>query len=403
MSKIFISYRRHDSRPVATLIYDPLARHFEAKFGAGAVFMDVHGIPLGVNFRAYLNGQVGKAELLLALIADRWLTAVDEHDSRRIDSPNDFVRIEIEAALKRGIPVVPVYVDDAKILREADLPESLKELAWMNGFQLRTDARYFAADTARLISGLEPHLAPPPPVADDKARAKRYFRSGNKHLNKGEYDRAIADYDQAICLDPKYVAAFCNRGAAYQGKSEHDHAFADCDQAIKLDPKCANTYVSRAIAYNDRGDFDRAIADYDQAIRLDPKDTSVYGNRGNAYYYKGDYDCAVADYEQIIHLYPEYAEAYNNRGAAYNGKGDYDRAIADLDEAIRLDPKLATAYRNRGDGYRGKGEYDSAIADYDRAIAIDPNDQFAAKNKQIAKEKRAEQNKKKGWFGFGKR
>ena len=51
MSKIFISYRRQDSRPVATLIYDPLAKHFEAKFGAGAVFMDVHGIPLGVNFR----------------------------------------------------------------------------------------------------------------------------------------------------------------------------------------------------------------------------------------------------------------------------------------------------------------------------------------------------------------
>ncbi len=108
MSKIFISYRRQDSRPVATLIYDPLARYCEAKFGAGAVFMDVHGIPPGVNFRAYLNEQVAGAELLLALIADRWLTAVDEHGARRIDSPNDFVRIEIEAALKRGVPVVPV-------------------------------------------------------------------------------------------------------------------------------------------------------------------------------------------------------------------------------------------------------------------------------------------------------
>ena len=165
MSKIFISYRRQDSRPVATLIYDPLAKHFEAKCGAGAVFMDVHGIPLGVNFRGYLNEQVANAELLLALIADRWLTAVDEHGARRLDSPNDFVRIEIEAALKRGIPVVPVYVDDAKILREADLPDGLKELAWMNGFQLRTDARYFAADAARLIAGLEPHLAPSQPAS----------------------------------------------------------------------------------------------------------------------------------------------------------------------------------------------------------------------------------------------
>ena len=86
MSKIFISYRRHDSRPVATLIYDPLAKHFEANFGAGAVFMDVHGIPLGVNFRAYLNEQVGKAELLLALIANRWLTAVDESGTPELRS-----------------------------------------------------------------------------------------------------------------------------------------------------------------------------------------------------------------------------------------------------------------------------------------------------------------------------
>ena len=158
MSKIFISYRRHNSRPVATLIYEPLARHFEAKFGAGAVFMDVHGIPLGVNFRGYINEQVASAELLLALVADRWLTAVDEHGARRIDSPNDFVRIEIEAALKRGIPVVPVYVDDAKFLREADLPDSLKDLAWYNGYNLSTSGDKFAASIASLIAKIEPHF-----------------------------------------------------------------------------------------------------------------------------------------------------------------------------------------------------------------------------------------------------
>jgi tetratricopeptide (TPR) repeat protein len=297
MSKIFISYRRQDSRPVATLIYDPLARHFEAKHGAGAVFMDVHGIPLGVNFRSYLNEQVGNAELLLALIADRWLTSVDEHGARRLDSPNDFVRIEIEAALKRGVPVVPVYVDDAKFLREADLPDGLKELVWMNGFQLRTDARYFAANAARLIADLEPHLQATQPVADDKALAKKYFQSGEEHYNKRKYDRAIADYDQAIRRDPEYAAAFNSRGYTYDSK----------------------------------GEFDRAIDDYDQAIRLNPK----------------------------------YALAYNNRGVAHYSKDDYD----------------------------------SAIDDYDHALAIDPNYQRAAQNRRIAEEKRAEQRKKKGWFG----
>ena len=83
---------------------------------------------------------------------------MDEHGARRIDSPNDFVRIEIEAALKRGIPVVPVYVDDAKFLREADLPDSLKDLAWYNGYNLSTDGSKFAASIASLIAKLEPHF-----------------------------------------------------------------------------------------------------------------------------------------------------------------------------------------------------------------------------------------------------
>ncbi|MGO9486752.1 MAG: tetratricopeptide repeat protein, partial [Rhodomicrobium sp.] len=310
MSKIFISYRRHDSRPVATLIYDPLARHFEAKFGAGAVFMDVHGIPLGVNFRSYLNEQVASAELLLALIADRWLTAVDEHGSRRIDSPNDFVRIEIEAALKRGVPVVPVYVDDAKFLREADLPDGLKELVWMNGFQLRTDARYFAADAARLIASLAPHLAP---SADDKARAKKYAGGGDEHYNKGDYDRAIADYDQAISLNPQYATAYYSRGLAYYNKGDYDRAIADYDQAIRLDPKYALAYNNRGFVYNITGDYDRAIADYDQAIRLDSKYVFAYNNRGNAYVSKGEYNRAIADFDHALAIDPNYQPAAKNK------------------------------------------------------------------------------------------
>ncbi len=304
MSKIFISYRRQNSRPVATLIYEPLAKHFEAQFGAGAVFMDVHGIPLGVNFRSYLNEQVAGAELLLVLIADRWLTAVDEHGQRRLDSPNDFVRIEIEAALKRGVPVVPVYVDDAKLLREADLPDGLKELAWMNGFQLRTDARYFAADAARLIVGLEPHLPPSQPVADDKSLAKKYVESGDEYRSKGDYYRAIADYDKAIRLDPQYADAYVYRGIAYSAQSDYDRAIADYDQAIRISPYRASAYFCRGLVFADKGEHDRAIADYDQAIRLNPQFADAYYSRGRANHNRGDYDRAIADYDQAATIDP---------------------------------------------------------------------------------------------------
>ncbi len=146
--------------------------------------MDVHGIPLGVNFRTYLNEQVARADLLLALIADRWLTSADEGGQRRIDSPNDFGRIEIEAALKRGIPVVPVYAHDTKFLHEADLPSSLKELAWMNGFQLSTDPRYFSDGPQRTSGSPKKSAANNTSgrVGSAKARRRRFACTGFRKL-----------------------------------------------------------------------------------------------------------------------------------------------------------------------------------------------------------------------------
>jgi len=156
-SKILISYRRRDAKAIATLIYNPLAKYFDGKYGKGAVFMDVHGIPKGFDFHDYLNEQVANINVLIALIADRWLTAPDERGHRRLDNADDFVRIEIEAALARKIPIIPVYVDGVRPLRPADLPESLKPLARRNGAFLDTGVD-FEVHIERLIHDIEPYL-----------------------------------------------------------------------------------------------------------------------------------------------------------------------------------------------------------------------------------------------------
>src|SRR5262245_56508978 len=90
--------------------------------------------------------------------------------------------------------------------------------------------------------------------------------------------------------------AYFNRGNAYDDKGNHDRALADYSEAIRLDPKDAKVYYNRGLTYFDKGDYDRAIADHSDAIRLNPKDPQVYYNRGNAYRTKGDYDRAIADY-----------------------------------------------------------------------------------------------------------
>jgi hypothetical protein len=150
MSKIFISYRREDSRHVVGRIFDHLSHHF----GADHVFKDVDSIPLGKDFRNVIGSSVESCDVVLAVIGDKWLELADEAGKRRLDDPDDFVRIEIEASLNRGIPVIPVLVADAEMPAEKDLPGPLGGLAFQNGLHVRSDPD-FTNDVHKLIKSLE--------------------------------------------------------------------------------------------------------------------------------------------------------------------------------------------------------------------------------------------------------
>jgi tetratricopeptide (TPR) repeat protein len=105
----------------------------------------------------------------------------------------------------------------------------------------------------------------------DRAESpRRSHNRGVAHFSKGDYERAISDYDQAMQLDPNYAAAYNNRGNAYRQKGEYDRAISDYDQAIRLDPKYALAYSNRGEAYEAKNDSDHAIADFDQALKLNP-------------------------------------------------------------------------------------------------------------------------------------
>jgi tetratricopeptide (TPR) repeat protein len=212
------------------------------------------------------------------------------------------------------------------------------------------------------------------------------------HWAKGQHDRAISDYDEAIRLDPKDAEFFAKRGDAYALKGEYDRAIADFDEAIKLDPKNAVAFRNRGNAYLDKGDYDRAIADLDEAIRLNPKDSIAFHNRGQAYFRKGDYDRAIADFDAMIKLDPKNAYFLQRRGSAYTMKGQHNRAIADFDEAIRLNPEDASFIASRGKAYENSGDYDHAIRDYDQATRLKPNFTWAINNraKIIASKRRWE-------------
>jgi formylglycine-generating enzyme required for sulfatase activity len=154
MPTIFVSYRRHDSADATGRLYDRLKAHF----GSESIFFDVDAIPIGVDFRKHLSDQVGKCDVFLAVIGDGWLKSRFQKGSnkgqRRIDDPADWVRIEIEAALARGIPLVPVLVGRASMPSDTDLPDSLKELAFRHAVEVRSGGDY-DGQADRLIRGLD--------------------------------------------------------------------------------------------------------------------------------------------------------------------------------------------------------------------------------------------------------
>lgn len=220
------------------------------------------------------------------------------------------------------------------------------------------------------------------------------FNRGNYYRNKGDYDRAIAAYTEAIRLKPDYAFAFNNRGVSHNKKGEYDLAIADYTEAIRLKPDASFSFINRGNSHNKKGEYDLAIADYNEAIRLNPDDALPFNKRGNAHKNKGDHDRAIADYAEATRLNPNFAEdlsfkadfadAFNNRGLAYFNEGDYDRAIADFSEAIRLTPDDAVAFHKRGNSYNNKGEYDLAIDDLDKAIFLKPDFWVAFNDRGIA-------------------
>jgi hypothetical protein len=122
MPRLSISYRRSDSEAITGRIFDRLIRHY----GRKSVFRDVDNVPVGVDFRSHIQDVLQQSDVLLAVVGPNWRGSTPEGGAR-IDEDSDQVRIEVETALKKGIPVIPVLVGRGEIPSPAQLPDSLKQ------------------------------------------------------------------------------------------------------------------------------------------------------------------------------------------------------------------------------------------------------------------------------------
>ncbi|MBV8077255.1 MAG: tetratricopeptide repeat protein [Planctomycetaceae bacterium] len=199
--------------------------------------------------------------------------------------------------------------------------------------------------------------------------ASHYLHRGSVWDAKGEYDIALADYNEAIRLDPNLAVAYYDRGNVWFDMQEYDKALADYNEAIRLDPNLAVAYTNRGVAWGHKQEYDKALADYNEAIRLDPQDTSAHNGRawvwatspeekyrdGKRAVESATRGCELSGWKEANHL--------GTLAAAYAEVGDFAKAVEWQTKAIELlkDEKGKDDYRARLKLYQEKKPYRVAV------------------------------------------
>jgi lipoprotein NlpI len=230
---------------------------------------------------------------------------------------------------------------------------------------------------------LPPSQVGKPVVDAGPVTSEDFSARGLKRKEAGDISGALADYDQALQLDPKNIQASYWRGVARQLKGDLNGALDDYNTVIGADLKNADAFSNRAFIKQTLGDMDGALADYHESVILNPKNAIAFYNVGLIKVKQGDLDGAITAYNYALDLDPKMAIAYYNRGNAKNTEGNLDGAIADYTQALVLDPKIALAYCNRGFARQTKGDNEGALADYDAALALNPKMEIVYYNRGL--------------------
>ncbi len=186
---------------------------------------------------------------------------------------------------------------------------------------------------------------------------------------------APAWWDKAVKEKPNNVYAWWMRGLSWHDKGEYDNAIKDLNEAIRLKPDSTTAYTIRGMAWYMKGECDKAIADYDEAIRLDPKFVTAHNNRGCMWYLKKEYDKAIADCDTVLKLDPKNSSAFNAlcwmwatcpQDSIRNGK----KAVEYGNKAVELNASLWFHHGSLAAAYAEAGDFEQAIVEQTKAIEL---------------------------------
>ncbi|WP_310481312.1 tetratricopeptide repeat protein [Chamaesiphon sp. VAR_48_metabat_403] len=237
-------------------------------------------------------------------------------------------------------------------------------------------------------------------------QVQKLYQQGNDRAFRGEHDRAVLSYTQAITLDPNCVLAYCARGDSFLKLKDYQKAKADYTSALKLSPALSIADGGIAQVYYELGEYETALVACNRAILREPEnleflhsralinkqlsdpvgvlsdckfilecqpsDSSARWLNARAHFQMGNYQLAIFNFNQYLNLRIDDFYAHYYRGICYERLESFDRALIDLDRAIELKTDLAILYRRRGRICQQLGDFTNAMVNYDRAIELDP-------------------------------
>jgi tetratricopeptide (TPR) repeat protein len=212
-------------------------------------------------------------------------------------------------------------------------------------------------------------------LADDPDNAAAHFARGRLHLQKNEFEKALPDLNAAIRLKPS-ADAYAYRGYVFQKEKQPqpDDALADFNQALRLDPQNYLALFLRGLALGDSGKLKAALSDLDAALALQPESAEALQARGRVHILHNEPDDALADFEHCIQIDSRNPAGHIGRGDANFLKENYKEAVEDYTQAVELEPKDPQPLTQRGYAYARLNEMDKALEDFDAALKIDEKD-----------------------------
>jgi tetratricopeptide (TPR) repeat protein len=370
---VFLSYRRNNAAWALAIVQDLTRHRYD-------VFSDFNRIR-GGDFETVILDNIKARAHFIVLLTPSAL--------KRCSEPGDWLRREVETALKLKRNIVPLMLEGFKFNTPSiagQLTGKMQALKKYNA--LWVPAEFFGAAMKKLREeylnvALDAVPHPATHIARQAARAEQAAVKAAPAVKLKEltaqqwFEKAfkatkISDelhyYNKALRLKPDYSSAFVNRGNARKERGDLRGALEDYNAAIRFEPGDAESFYNRALLREEMKDLKGALRDYDKAIRLQPDEADFFYNRALAREAKKDIAGALQDYDRAISLRPKDADAFNARGSAREAKGDVTGALKDYSHALRLQPDYSIVYYNRALLRQEKGDVAAALADFEQYL-----------------------------------